>query len=393
MELYTLDNLLRRTEVVDRYESLIWTERFSSAGEFELVLPSTPNFRSLFQPGTWLALSESFRCMKVETSEDGRDDEGRRMIKVSGPSIELPLLEDRVAFNVKDDLVTNPKWTITNTPAAIARKVFQDICVTGILDVDDIIPFIAAVSILPDDTIPEPTDVVTIEIEPTTVYSVIKQVCETYDLGFRLLRNYDLSQLAFDIYSGVDRTSQQTALPTVIFSPDLENLTNTKRLETVAGVKNIAYVYSNLGFEQVAALDIDPNIAGFSRHVLVVKMDDFEAGTPAATVTSMMQQKGREELANARAFLGFDGEVTPHSRYVYGVDYNLGDLVEQHGEDGMSSIVRVTEQIFASDSEGDRSYPTLSIKSNVTHGSWLEQSTEVWLDYDDNLTTYWSSMP
>jgi hypothetical protein len=393
MEIYTLDNLLRRTEVVDQFESLIWTERFNSAGDFELVLPSTPSYRELIKPGTWLALNESFRCMKVETSMDARDDEGRRALTLSGPSIELPLLDDRVAFNVKDDLVTNPKWIITDTPGDVARKVFQDICVTGILDVDDIIPFITAVSILPDDTIPEPLDNITVEIEPSTVYNIIKQICESYDLGFRLLRNYDLSQLAFDIYSGLDRTSQQTAVPAVIFSPDLENLTNTKRLESVAGIKNIAYVYSNLGFEQVTALDVDPDIAGFERHVLVVKMDDFDEGTPAATVTEMMQQKGREELAAARAFLGFDGEVTQRSQYRYGVDYNLGDLVEQHGENGMSSIVRVTEQIFVSDSEGDRSYPTLSIRSNVTQGSWLAEGTQVWLDYDDDLTTYWSSMP
>jgi hypothetical protein len=393
MELYTLDSLLRTVEVVDQYESLIWTERFSSAGDFELVVPSTPSFRSLLQPGTWMAMNESLRCMKVETLEDGRDEEGRRSLKVSGPSIELPVLDDRVAFSVKGNLVTTPKWVITDTPAAVARKVFHDICVTGILDVDDIVPFITAVAVLPDDTIPEPTDIITVEIEPSTVYAIIKQICETYDLGFRLLRNYNLSQLAFDIYAGSDRTSQQTDVPAVIFSPDLENVTSTRKLETVAGMKNIAYVYSNLGFQEVVAQDVDPDTVGFERHLLVVKMDDFDEGTAPATVTAMMQQKGKEELANARAFVGFDGEVAQNSQYRYGVDYQLGDLVEQVGEEGMTSIVRVTEQIFASDSEGDRSYPTLSIRSNVTHGSWLAEGTQVWLDYDDDLTTYWSSMP
>lgn len=393
MELYTLDSLLRRTEVIDRYESLIWTERFSSAGDFELLLQSTPSNRNLFQPGTLLALNESFRCMKIDTSEDTRDTDGKRLLKVSGSSLELSLLDDRVAFNAKTNLVANPKWIITDTPGEVARKVFHDICVTGLLDVDDIIPFITTVSILPDDTIPEPSDDITVEIEPSTVYAIVKQICETYDLGFRILRNYDLSQLAFDIYSGSDRTSQQTDLPAVIFSPDLENLTNTKRLETIAGMKNIAYVYSNLGFREVVALDVDPDVSGFERHVLVVKADDFDEGTPTATVNAMMDQKGREELANARAFLGFDGEVTQRSQYKYGVDYQLGDLVEEHGEDGMSSIVRVTEQIFVSDSEGDRAYPTLSIRSNVTQGSWLAEGTQVWLDYDDDLTTYWSSMP
>lgn len=393
MELTTLDNLLRRTEVIDQFESLIWTERFSSAGDFELVMQSTPGSRSLFSKGTWLALDESFRCMKVETIEDANGSDGRRMLTVSGPSIEQPLLENRVAFNAKNNLVANPKWTITLPPADVARKVFHDICVTGILDVDDILPFITNVAILPDDTIPEPADNITVEIEPDNVYNVIKQICEPYDLGFRMLRNYDLSQLAFDIYAGSDRTSRQTVLPAVIFSRGLGNLVNSKKLETESGTKNIAYVYSNLGFEEVAATDVSPSITGFGRKILVVKMDDFDAGTPAATVTARMQQRGREELAAARSFYGFDGEISQNTQYKYGVDYQLGDLVEERDDEGSSSIVRVTEQIFVADNEGERSYPTLSIKQSVEPGEWAAQGATIWQDYADDLTTYWSSMP
>jgi hypothetical protein len=331
--------------------------------------------------------------MKVETVSDETDEDGSELLVVKGPSIELPTLDDRVAFNVKDDLTTNPKWVLTGQPADVARQVFNDICVTGVLDADDILPYITAISILPEDSIPEPTDTISVEVEPDTVYNVIKQLCEAYDLGFRLLRNYDLSQLAFDIYTGSDRTTNQTVLPAVIFSPDFQNLKSTTRLETTAGVKNVAYVYSNLGFEEVVATDVDPSVAGFERHILVVKMDDFDEGTPAADVTAAMQQKGREELSFARRFIGFDGEVTQRSQYKYGIDYQLGDLVEMRGKDGITSVVRVTEQIFSSDSEGDKSYPTLSNKLTAEPGSWASMGNVEWIDYDDDLTTYWSSMP
>lgn len=393
MELYILDSLLRRSVIIDRYISLIWTERFASAGDFKLTIQSTPSNRSAFVPGVWLALNESFRCMQIETVEDTTDEEGREVLNIEGLSIEFPLLDDRVAFNVKDDLVTNPKWIITDQPADIARKVFQDVCVTGVLDANDILPFIAAVAVLPDDTIPEPADAVTIEIEPDTVYNVIKQICELYDLGFRFVRNYDLSQIAFDIYSGSDRTSEQLVLDPVIFSVDLNNLKSTSKLESDAGFKNIAYVYSNLGFEEVIALDVDPDITGFERKVLVVKMDDFDVGTSAPVVTAMMQQKGKEELSKCRGFVGFDGEVSEVSEYKYGVDYQLGDLVEIFGKDGYSSVVRVSEQIFASDEQGDRSYPTLSSNKVITPGSWVAQDATLWIDYDDDPTTYWYSMP
>lgn len=391
MDLYILDSLLRRETVVDRYKSLIWTERFQSAGDFQLVVQSTLENRQKFKQGRWLALSESFRCMKIETVLDKTDDEGAALLEITGPSIEI-ILDDRVAFNVKDDLTTNPKWVITDIPGNVARKVFQDICVTGVLDIHDVIPYITNVDVLPTDTIPEPGDLVTVEIQPDSVYNVVKGICEPYDLGFRLLRNFDTSQLVFDIYSGVDRTSQQTTYPAVIFSPDLENLKNTSELRSIAGVKNIAYVYSNLGFEVVVATDVDPDVIGFERQVLVVKMDDIEAGTDAATVTALMQQKGREELAKVRSFQGFDGEVNQSSQYKYGTDYQLGDLVELHGKDGLANNMRVTEQIFVSDEEGERSYPTLAVKQLVTPGSWLAEGTKVWLDYDDDATA-WADMP
>lgn len=391
MDLYILDSLLRRETVVDRYKSLIWTERFSSAGEIELVVQSTLENRQRFKTGKWLALSESFRCMKIESVLDSTDDDGADLLTITGPSIEI-ITDDRVAFNVKDDLTTNPKWVITDTPGAVARKVFHDICVAGVLDVHDIIPYLTDVDILPTDTIPEPMDPVTVEIEPDSVYNIIKAICEPYDLGFRLLRNFDTSQLVYEIYSGVDRTSLQTIYPAVIFSPDLENLKNTKELKSTSGVKNIAYVYSNLGFEVVVATDVDPDVIGFERQVLAVKMQDFDEGTPAATVTALMQQKGREELAALRSFQGFDGEVNQSSQYKYGTDYQLGDLVELHGKDGIAVNMRVTEQIFVSDDEGERSYPTLSVKQLITPGSWLAEGTKVWFDYDDNDTA-WADMP
>jgi hypothetical protein len=391
MDLYMLDTQLRRETVIDKYKSLIWTERYSDVGEIELVVESSLENRQKFKAGKWLALSESYRCMKIETVQDKTDEDGADLLTITGPAIEI-ILDDRVAFNVKDDLVTNPKWIITDVPAAVARKVFHDICVTGILDTHDIIPFIADVDLLPADTLPEPSDPITVEIEPDSVLNVVRQICQAYDLGFRLLRNFDFSQLAFDIYAGSDRTSQQDDYPTVIFSSELENIKNTTELKSVAGVKNIAYVYSNLGFEEVVATDVDPNLVGFERQVMSIKMDDFDEGTDPLVVTALMQQKGREELSKVRNFQGLDGEVNQASQYKYGTDYQLGDIVELRGKDGVSSNMRVTEQIFVSDEEGERSYPTLSIRQLVTPGSWLAEGTTQWIDYDDN-TTAWADKP
>ena len=157
MEVYTLDSLYRRIAVVDDHISLIWTERLASIGDFELQLNSTVANRNLFKTGTRLAMNESFRLMIVETVEDGTDEQGRNILKVSGPSLEK-ILQDRVARGTLGDLTATPKWVLTGTPGAILRQMFHDICVTGVLDAGDIISGVVEGSdLFPNDTITEPT--------------------------------------------------------------------------------------------------------------------------------------------------------------------------------------------------------------------------------------------
>lgn len=391
MELYTLDPLLRREKVVDKFESLIWTERFNDVGEFELILPSSSQARNYFQPNTLLAIHESYRCMKVENLENYTDDEGRDMTKVSGPSIE-EFLKNRVAFNVKDDLTTNPKWTIAGLqPLAVGLKIFNDICRDGLLDINDIIPFLASVSIFPEDTIPGIPDAVTIDIEPQSVYDAIKNLGDLYDFGLRLVRNRDASQLVFDVYTGSDRTSGQNFYPPVIFSPELDNLKSPSELSSVNSSKNIAYVFSPVGFEEVVPQDVDPNIEGFARQILMVRADDITDPTPAVA-TALMIQRGKEELSKHRNFGVFDGEISQRSQYRYDQDYYLGDLVETRNSAGFSNYMRVTEQIFVSDREGDRSYPSLSTKQFVTPGSWASWPLVSWIDYEGDPFA-WADAP
>lgn len=385
MDVYILDSLLRRETLVDKYLSFIWTDRFQAYGDFELVLESTPNNRRLFISGVLLACTESKNIMQVMTTEDSTDTEGKATYKVSGISLEQ-ILDDRVAAAVLDDTTTSPNWSITNTPGAICRKIFHDICVTGTLNPDDRIPFIMEGSIMPTNTIPEPSDVITVELTPQTVYSAIKQICETWTLGFRLLRNGDMSQIYFDIYSGSDRTTLQDDLPAVVFAPELDNLQNTTELRSTANYKNCAYVFSPAGYETVYPLDVDPETSGFERRIMPVDASDITSDNP--DVSAALIQRGREELAKQRNIAAFDGEINPNTAYKYGTHYFLGDLVEVRNADGLTNQMRVTEQIFASDGEGDRTYPTLAVSVTIDTGTWLSWETaQVWQDLGP--TEYW----
>ena len=465
MELYILDSLLRRTAVIDRFESLIWTERYTAYGDFQLVIFSTLESRAILTAGTRLAMSDSYRIMTIEDIENKVDSEGRQLLTVTGRSLEA-ILEDRVARNSFANLSTNPKWKIAGLPANIARYIFDQTVRTPTLMANDEIPFLQPGNYFPTPNIAEPDTAIQVELELMTVYQALKELGEAWDFGFRLLRNFDESELFFEIYTGNDRTTLQNTLNPVIFSPDLDNLTNTSELTSISSYKNVAYVYHPVGVQLVTVDGVSVDVEGFERRVLLVDASDIttperpyelstnqssaltaaldvnpvplafdqfrdaikvlqnkgrlssaqhsqiggmlldsassslSAGqktdinaakdtswaynaTEDAYINPLLVQRGKDELAKNRSLSAFDGELSQTSGYIYEKDYQLGDLVEMRNSDGVTNQMRVTEQIFVSDNEGERAYPTLTIDLFITPGSWFAWDyNQVWQDAD-----------
>lgn len=391
MELYVLDDQFRRTEVVDQFKSLIWTERYAQYGDFQLDILSSTDSRSMFQQDTYLAINESYRVMKIDTIEDKEGDDGSSFLTVTGKSIEN-MLNDRSAYPSLTDTTAVPKWTIQGTPGDIARTIFKTICVDHALDPGDAIPFYKEGLLLPKGQIPEPSDVITASLDPDSVYNSIKSICDTYNLGFRLLRNFDKSELYFDIYTGNDHTTAQIVNDAVVFSKALGNLSGIDKLASNAAYKNVAYVFSPQGWAEVYADGVDPNVAGFERRVLTVNATDIDSTLTGDDLDNALIQRGIDELGKNRVVFAYDGEIAQNSAYKYGTHYNLGDLVEMRDADGVANYMRVTEQIFVSDAQGDRSYPTLAVDTIITPGSWAAQPTNLyWADVDD--AEVWADLP
>ena len=387
MDLFILDSQLRRTALYDQYTSLIWTERFVGYGDFQLVINSTLDTRNAFQPGTRLAINESTRVMTVETVEDTKDTEGRTILTVKGPSLE-EILEDRIAKQNMLGSTSDPEWDITGTPAAIARWIFAKICIDGALSLGDKLPFYTAGNIYPTDTIAEPPTSVSMAVPTQTVYSAIKEICNIYGLGFRIVRNGDLSQLMFNVYAGNDHTTLQSTLPAVIFSPELDNLTDVSYLTSIGSYKNVAYVIAPNGTEIVYAPNVSDTISGLDRKVMYVDASNI-TDVAGAGLTAKLIQLGKEQLALNTNLAAFDGEISKNSQYIYHEHYELGDLVEIRNSDNATNQMIVTEQIFVSDQEGKRSYPTLAVKLLITPGSWYATpTTQVWDDLTDTTDTW-----
>jgi Siphovirus ReqiPepy6 Gp37-like protein len=380
-EWYTLDSNLKRSHLIEGFGSFIWTERYTRTGDIQIITPSTKDSRALLKPGLRLAMNQSFRVMTIDTVLDETADDGTRNLTITGPSIE-DIFNHRVGMPALASLTATPTWTLSGTPGAIMRAMFQQVCVTGGESASDTVPFYTAGTLLPAGSIPEPTGVITITFQPDTLYNDLVAVGDMYALGFRLVKNGDAGQIYFEVYTGTDRTSRQTVNHPVIFARNMETLDDIKVLNSSAPLKTVAYVFAQNGVATVYAPGYDSSYTGTDRRVLLVDASDIDLAA-GPLLNAAMQQRGLQELAKNQRVYSFDGQISAVNPYVYGVDYNLGDLVEERDSDGNLNSMFVIEQIFASDANGERSYPTLALNQTIPAGTWLAvPASRHWLDED-----------
>jgi len=383
MEVLILDKLLRAIDVVDTFESMVFAERRKELGDFELVTLSTPSNKKRFVPNTWIMINKSRRIMKVETVEETTDDQLRNILKIKGKEITKVLLQ-RAALKAIAGPGVAPVWVIEDQPADVMRYIFRQICVLGTVTPDDIIPFIQdGETQYPASTIPEFADVVLWEQKPASVFAALKELADIFDLGFRLYRDLNTSELYFDVYAGSDRTTAQSTNPPVVFSFDMENLQSTREFNDISNEYNViqvVYVYKDVTETEVALTvevfdteGIPPE--GFDRKTKVLTITSIPE--EVTDIPAFLYRAGLDELMKSRPVGAFDGEVSKNSQYIYEVHYYLGDVVELRSSTGATAYMTVEEYIFVEDMEGERSYPTFTTRKFIDPGTWASWKYDI----------------
>jgi hypothetical protein len=415
MDVYILDALLRPIDVVDEYESFIWTERYAVKGDFELVILATPANRNRFVEDTMLVIADSNRVMRVKTVSDTVDVEKGATLTIKGFELSS-IFEERVSAS-KEDGGTHDGMlkavTYFNgwTPLDLMLTMVWRICIAASgwqINTGDTIPFLqdpyaAPGSLYPADTIPHPSTPMLWEQKAASLYSALTDVAQAYDVGFRLYKDPNSSKLYFESYTGIDRTSAQTVHPPVVFSSDMENLQNTTDYKDNTQHYNVViamYVYKNEevgGYppdltisETVSDLELAFSSGGFDQKTKIITITQLPDSMELVDAPAYLQQLATEELTRSRPTNVYDGEVDQNAEFVYGRDYNLGDLVEVRGDDGGAAFMRVEEQIFKYDGNGKSSYPSLVTKESINPGTWRSWKYDVnWIDIGSG--EYWNN--
>lgn len=261
--------------------------------------------------------------------------------------------------------------SLTGYAQDILYTLWDEIVVNGTYTEADKIPELIPFSPYPPGSIPWPDRRIAVKLSATDLLSIFEDICEATNIGFRLVVNkFSSHKLHFEVYSGNDLTSEQFDRPPVIFSPKLDNLAGVREISSAEEHKNVVCLTSPEGTAYVYAPNVDTSVEGFQRRVLMMDVSSTTLDKDETFPTEEMVTAALAELEKYKSTYELDGEIPKNSEFIYGEDYELGDIVEMRNSQGSKNRMRVTEQIFVSDGEGMRSYPTLTTIETVMPGSW-----------------------
>lgn len=358
MDLVTLDGSRQAAKMVENYDSLIWTERYNTIGDFQITTGDVDRFMTLLPEGTIVSLRESAVPMIVETHLIERKKNTPTKLTIKGREF-TSILDRRISVSA---VTGTTEWVTTKkTPQDVAYYLIDAICVGGVLHANDIfsntlVTFAFAdylTSTGPNRSFAIPrgnllsTALQFIQAEAKADPGTSPATPVVVPHGIRAVRpGLTATAIQIQIYKGVDRTG------TVYFDGTRELLDDGSYLFSKVGSASTALLQG-----PVNASIIEKGVAaatGLDRRVILVD------GSNSALSDAQMLENGKMSLAEAKQTAMFDGSINQDlSPYVYNVDYGLGDIVKLVGDYGLTSSARVTEYIRSEDNTGVKSYPTL----------------------------------
>lgn len=353
MDLYVLNENFETTDIIDSFESLIWMERYSEYGDFELYLnANADNIRKL-KIDYYLWRQDSTYLMIIEELKTESDVENGNHLTVKGRTLESLLLR-RIC------------WSTVSLDGYLPgqmKKIFDQ----NIISPSD------TKRKFPNFVFEIPTDerITTLQVRMQftgeTVYDAVKKICDEFKLGFRIILN-DLKQLVFQVYMGIDRSYAQNKNPYVVFSPNFDNIINSDYYQSTLDINTLALVAGEgEGSARKTLIVGNTENSGFHRRELYVDARDLSStdsnGNPISTdaYNAKLKQRGNEKLAEHKEEKTFEGQVETTQMYRYGEHFFMGDIVQIENEYNMEARTRIIEYIRSESDGGVESYPTFEI--------------------------------
>lgn len=327
-----------RIAVIDDYISFIWTPRYYTTGDFELVIGI--QHINLIHVGYHVERDDDENIGIIEEIQIERREDGQEVAIISGRFL-LSILGRRIVA-VQSSFYQKPAGfvigsLIFNNAMSTAPQTFREIPDLEVMeDMGDFGPDID------------------IQITGKNLLDAASQICESTRIGIGAFRN-SAGLVEVYLYNGIDRSVNQNVVPHVIFSEQYDNLISSSYAENHKGIINAVLVAGEgEGTSRVTKWTELPTIAsGLNRYEYYKDARNVQSNGGAIDpdeYKEMLKGVGKESLTQ---FTQTFGAQVDFSSIKYKQDVNLGDLVTLRNERwGVTATARLVEVIESTDESG-----------------------------------------
>lgn len=343
MQTILLNKEFESIDIIDYFNSFIWSDRFCDVGDVELYIGTNYQKVNQILKDYYLVFNESEHGMIIEEKEIQTDPENGSYWIITGRSFES-ILGRRIIWN---------KTILSGNLQAGIKKLINENIISPSISDRKIPNFI-----FKDSTDSEITSLTidTLEYQGEYILDVVQKICSDKGIGFKVTLNTN-NQFVFQLYSGTDRSYSQDKNPYVVFSPRFDNLVNSSFYESCREYKNVVLVAGSNNSETKTYRSVG-NVSGIDRRETYL---DTGIDQDVTDINTYLDQKGNEELNNNKVKEVVDAEIDTTRMYVYNKDFFLGDSVQVEDEYGNSKKGRLEEMAYSQDDQnGETRIPTFN---------------------------------
>lgn len=338
--------------------SLIINRRYWAVSDFELHAALTDRNRKSLRIGNLIYHSpDAYFIQGVEL------DRGSNQMTVTGQSLAC-LLADR--YNL-----SSAEYTDKPLDTICRELVSKNLISTNRTFPDpSAAPYFAA-NAAPHLSLGDPlpnTPSLSKQDSDSELLALICELCQSCETGFRV--RFDLENWAyrFELFRGLDRTLGQQERPACVFSRDYDTVLDEQYTVSSGNYKNVAFVKgegegdARKGvFVRLPLADGSLPEGGRAKELFVDARDlRQEEGMSDAAYRSLLEQRGREKLAERVMVETMNQTLVQGGPKQYRRDWNLGDRVTVlNREWGLQLDTRVTEVQEVYEPSGETISPTL----------------------------------
>jgi len=324
MELYIFDSNRELAGIVESFEYLRWTRRYSQCGSFELKAIATTENTTLLKEGNILWKNDDEEAGIIEHLELSQTDS--EIITVSG-RFATSFLARRIVWETQ---------TLSGDLSA---------CVEQLLNDNLIIPADSARQIggitfsSPNLGIP-----VSAQISYRNLMDAVTELCDTSSVGIKTVFNPATGIFTVTLYEG--------SVSQAVFSKEYENLTEQIYTESAVDYANSALVGGE-GEGSGRTFVAITGGSGETRREIFVDAKDLREEDFGADYTEALTFRGQSKLSELAVRYSFDAAVNPHGNLSYKTDFDLGQTVTVISKTwSVSMTTRITEVEETYDADG-----------------------------------------